>query len=147
MPAVGEVWKHENFYTDPHTGRPLPKYLVVLAVHPLSKDITYKLLTSRERDHVKVPACMQDGDRPGFYIGIPLPLPPLDLETWVDLREAEDFDDVDFQKKVGNGVLTHIFNLDPARLCPALSCAAYAQDTTKAQKNQIMAAKEKLGCP
>lgn len=146
MPAVGEVWKHEDFYTDPHTSRSMPKYLLVLAVHP-NQDITYRLLTSRQLERLKIPACMQNGARPGFHLGIPQPLPPLNLETWLDLREAEDFDAIEFQKRVNDGVLTHVLNLHSNILCPALHCAAYAQDTTKAQKNQIMAARQKLGCP
>lgn len=145
MVAVGEVWKHVDFYTDSDTAELLPKYLLILAVHA-NKDITYRLLTSRPYNRVAVPACDHNEDRPGYYIGVPQPNPPLNKETWVDLRETDDFDALDFQKKVDNSVLTRVYNLDPAILCPTMSCAAYAQDTTKAQKNHIMQARQALGC-
>lgn len=150
MPAVGEIWRHADFYTDRETSKLLPKYLVVLAVHA-NKDITYRLLTSQPYNRVTAPACDQDEDRPGYYIGVPNPVPqpdpPMTKQTWIDLRETEDFDARDFQAKVNDGILTFIYNLDPAILCPAMQCAAYAQDTTRAQKDHIIAAKQKLGCP
>lgn len=145
MAAVGDVWKHRNFYTDRETGELLPKYLLILAVHA-NGDITYRLLTSREYNRVTAPACVQEGDRPGYYIGIPMSVAPLNLPTWLDLRETDDFDGKSFQAKVTASVLTLMFTLDTVILCPAMACASYAQDTTKAQKNHIMTARQTLSC-
>lgn len=46
MPAVGEIWRHAQFYPDPDTGELLPKFLLVLAVRG-DGDVVYRLLTSR----------------------------------------------------------------------------------------------------
>jgi hypothetical protein len=143
MAIAGEVWKHADFYTDSVTGELLPKYLLVLAVHA-NKDITYRLLTSRELNRVKVPPCLQSGDRPGYYIGIPQPTGQLNLHTWVDLRVTKDYDALKFQEKINDGVLVLVHALDPIILVPAMYCAAYAQDTRDTQKNQILDAREKL---
>jgi hypothetical protein len=57
MVAVGEVWKHKNSYTHRDTAELLPKYFPILAVHD-NRDITFRLLTSREYNRVSVPACV-----------------------------------------------------------------------------------------
>lgn len=145
MPSVGEVWSHKDFYTDGSTGELLTKFLLVLAIRP-DGDIVYRLLTSREYNRTRAPACLHDGDRPGFYLGIPQPAGMLNKDTWLDLREEEDFDAKKFSDFTAAGILQQVHVIDAAHLCPALACAAYAQDTTKSQKNHIMAAREALRC-
>jgi hypothetical protein len=146
MPASGEVWSHPNFYVDGATGESLTKYLLVLAVRP-DGDIVYRLLTSRDYNRVIAPACVQSGDRPGYYLGVPQPGGTLKRPTWLDLREVEsDYDSADFKRLSQTGVLRMIHAVPLELLCPALSCAAYAQDTTKAQKGHIMQSRASLGC-
>jgi hypothetical protein len=120
---------------------------LVLAVRA-DGDIVYRLLTSREYHRVREPACVQSGDRPGYFMGIPQPVGALNRATWLDLREVEDdYDSVEFRKLEKASVLEKVHTVPLDVLCPALSCAAYAQDTTRAQKNCIMQSRASLGCP
>ena len=147
MPAVGEVWKHLDFYTDGETGEPLPKYLLILAIRP-DGDIVHRLLTSRPYNRLEDPACSHDEDRPGYYFGVLQPLGELRKKTWLDLRElSDDYDKRDFDTFTKNAVLTLVHAIPVASLCPALSCAAYAPDTTRKQKDYIMNARAALKCP
>ena len=146
MPSVGEVWKHLNFYTDGETGELLPKYLLVLSVRA-NGDVVYRLLTSREYNRVRDPACYHDGDRPGYFLGIPQPNGSLNLPTWLDLREIEDdYDARDFASAIQRADLVPVCTIAHGILCPALHCAAYAQDTTRSQKDQIMLSRQALNC-
>jgi len=146
MPTVGDVWSHKDFYVDSATGEFLTKYLLVLAVRP-DGDIVYRLLTSREYNRTKAPTCHHEGDRPGFYLSIPQPTGLLNKETWLDLREEEDFDAKKFSDFAAASILQQVHMISIEQLCPALRCAAYAQDTTRSQKNHIMAARAALSCP
>lgn len=147
MPAPGEVWRHAAFYADANTGAPLTKHLLVLAIRP-DRDIVYRLLTSQQYHRTSSPACCHDGDRPGYYLGIPQPGGILWKETWLDLRELEeDYDALAFSKLAATGQLSHIHTFSSAELCPALLRAAYAQDTTSAQKRHIMKTRADLKCP
>lgn len=147
MPVVGEVWAHRNFYTDGETGELLTKYLLVLAVRA-DGDIIYRLLTSRAYNRVPEPTCVQSGDRPGYFLSVPQPTGQLNRPTWLDLREIEDdYDAAVFDRLKNDETLQQIHAIPPAELCHALLCAAYAQDTTRAQKNHIMNARAAMGCP
>jgi hypothetical protein len=147
MVSVGEVWEHLGFYADKETGDPLTKYLLVLAIRP-DGDIVFRLLTSQEYNRPNDPACIKSGDRPGFFLGIPQPGGKLWKNTWLDLREIEDdFDALTFERRVNQKqiILTHRFS--DAVMCTALSCAAYAEDTTRNQTKHIMNARAALKCP
>lgn len=146
MPAVGEVWKHLDFYTDGETGELLPKYLLILAIRP-DGDIVHRLLTSRPYNRVEDPACSHDEDRPGYFLGVLQPAGELGKKTWLDLRElSEDYDKREFDKCIKNTILTCVHSIPVDILCLALGCAAYAPDTTRKQKDYIMNARAVLGC-
>lgn len=146
MPSVGEVWKHLDFYTDGETGELLPKYLLILAIRP-DGDIVHRLLTSRFYNRSDKLACDHNGDRPGYFLGVLQPAGDLNKKTWLDLRElSEDYDALQFAKLSNGLILTHVHTILPEVLCPALSCAAYAPDTTRRQKDYIMNARATLGC-
>jgi len=144
MPAVGEVWLHPSFYHAPD-GKPLPKYLAILAVRP-DGDLVFKLLTSQAHQRPQDPSCDKDGVHPGYYLGVPMPTGVLNRPTWLDLRETEDFDAKDFHDMVTAKYLTLVHVLPPQILCPALACAAYAPDTTGRQSKSIMTSRALLRC-
>lgn len=146
MPAVGEVWEHAGFYTDKATGAPLTKHLLVLAIRP-DGDIVFRLLTSQVYNRPTNPACIQDGDRPGYFLAIPQPGGKLWKDTWLDLREMEDdFDSLIFERRVQQQQLGLVHKFSDQVMCSALACAAYADDTTKKQKQHIMDARALLNC-
>jgi hypothetical protein len=146
VPAVGEVWKHLDFYTNGETGELLPKYLLILAIRP-DGDIVHRLLTSRPYNRVEDPACSHDEDRPGYFLGVLQPAGELGKKTWLDLRElSEDYDKREFDQCIKNTILTRVHTIPVDILCPALGCAAYAPDTTRKQKDYIMNARAVLGC-
>jgi hypothetical protein len=97
MLNIGDVWRHSDYYKDKDTGKPLPKYLLVLSVRT-DGDIVYRLLTSRQNSRPTDPVCYHGTPYPGYYLGIPMPSGLLNSETWLDLRElSEDFDSLDFE--------------------------------------------------
>jgi hypothetical protein len=146
VPAVGEVWKHRDFYTDRDTGELLPKYLLVLAIRP-DGDVVHRLLTSRPYNRVEDSACSHDDDRPGYFLGVLQPGGDLRLKTWLDLRElSDDYDKRDFDNFVASAKLTHAHTIPPEIMCLAMNCAARAPDTTRNQKDHIMRARDSLGC-
>lgn len=79
-------------------------------------------------------------------MGIPQPTGQLFKETWVDLRESEDYDYYDFRRDVRNSVLTLVYEVDQSELCSILECAANAPDTIRSQREGMMNSRAELGC-
>lgn len=141
--SVGEIWSHSRFYLDPVSGNWKPKYLLILAVS--GGDIVYRLLTSKEKARPKSPGCSHQDPHPSFFLGIPGG--PLNRETWLDLREANDFDSIDFDYLVRIGLLTLVLHIPQSPLCEALLCAANAPDTRTQQRKRIYASRSTMACP
>ena len=145
MPNIGEVWKHTAFYTDVNTGEELPKYLLILGFDS-SRDVVYKLLTSRSGTRSQNPSCYHGDPYPGYYMGILLPTGSLCKETWLDLRESENFDSYDFEALISSSTLSHVHTIPSDVLCPLLSCAAESSDVSRRQKDIIYASRSELSC-
>lgn len=140
--VAGEIWVHHRFYLDNETGEWKPKFLLILANR--GGDITYRLLTSRRNSRPSFPPCFHGDPYPGFFIGVVGG--PLNKDSWVDLRECEDFDAQEFDRKVKASLVERVLNLDKATLCDILLCTANAQDTTRRQQNHLYAVRELNGC-
>src|SRR5690242_4543678 len=97
-PGIGEVWRWDAFYSDPDSGAPLPKFVVVMG-HADGGDIVLRLLTSRETLR-STAGCSHDSVRPGFYIGVVDPAARLNKPTWIDLREFDDVELADWDDLV-----------------------------------------------
>jgi len=138
------VWCWDAFYTDPDTGAPLPKFVVVLA-HAPGGDIVLRLLTSREALRPQT-ACSHDSVRPGFFIGVVDAASRLNKPTWIDLREFDDVEQARWDRLVRDGILTQLALIEQELLCEALLCAIGAPDTQRQQQNAMYAAREALGC-
>lgn len=143
-PRIGEVWCWDDFYKDPDSGAPLPKFVVVLAF-AASGDIVLRLLTSRETLRPQT-ACSHDSVRPGFFLGVIDPATRLNKPTWIDLRELDDVESEEWDELVADGTLTPVLQLGQAILCDALICAIGAPDTQRQQQNAMYTAREALGC-
>jgi hypothetical protein len=145
MVEIGQVWRHATYYMDRETGEQLAKFLLVLGFSK-SNDIIYKLLTSRIDHRPILPVCFHGDPRPGFYMGIPQTVGTLSKETWLDLRESEDFDHYDFRTLAGQGILTQACELPKSQLCELLECAANAPDTLRSQRDGMMNSRAELNC-
>ncbi len=133
MASPGEIFRHETFYADAQ-GNLQPKFLVVLAFTP-SRDLVFRLLTSRQRDRRRDPPCFHGDPLPGYFVGILGGI--LDAESWVDLRPSEDYDGLSFEAERRNGTLRRIAALPQEMTRLVLDCAAQAPDTTNQQSRAI----------
>lgn len=124
----------------------MPKFLLVLAVHP-NGDVIYRILTSKGYGRPKALPCYHGNPYSGFYLGILMPNGDLWDETWLDLRETEDFDRIDFATLASDGILTLRHTITKPQLCSVLACAAAAPDTTNRQRNAIINFRQTLNCP
>jgi hypothetical protein len=130
----GEIYRHEDFYRDPRTGKLEPKYLLFLA-RMSSDDLVARLLTSRPHGRPESPPCFHGNPYPGFYLGYLGGA--LSAKSWVDLRKLDDIDFASATRRKNDGVMNRILTLDQARLIEVLQCVAGADDTTKLQEKSI----------
>lgn len=143
MAQPGEIWLDPQYYFSDNVAR--PKYLVVLGIG--GGFITYRLLTSQQHGRPAQHVCYADQTYPAFYFGVLNANGGLGGQSWLDLRGADDIDDRQFAVLSRQGRLTLIGCVPRDLLCPALLCAANAQDTTTAQERRIYAARGMLACP
>lgn len=130
----GEIHHHRRFYADRETGELRGKFLLVLAVTH-GGDIVVRLLTSRQHGRPKTPPCFQGDPYPGFHFGVLGG--PLNRETWLDLRPADDIDPFMAERDRRKGDLELTSAIPHALLRPAAECVAGARDTTRAQERAI----------
>jgi hypothetical protein len=142
MPVPGEIWRHSCYYVI--NAVPKPKYLLVLAV--AGGDVVYRLTTSRKNDRPDDPACFHGDPYPGYFLGV-IGSPRLTRPSWLDLRECDDHDLVEFNALVAANVLALEATLPHAILCPALLCATNAGDTTGLQTKRMYQTRAQLNCP
>jgi hypothetical protein len=132
--AAGAIYRHEAFYRSAGTGRLEPKFLVLLATLP-SNDLVARLLTSRSHGRPETPNCYQGRPYASFYIGVLGGL--LHTKSWVDLRYLDDFDGIEFNRRLGGGRIRPVTSLSQEVLVPLLDCVAGAEDTTRLQERAI----------
>lgn len=132
--ASGAIYRHEAFYRSAESGRLEPKFLVLLAVLP-SKDLVARLLTSRFHGRPENPPCFHGRPYPSFYIDILGG--PLRARFRVDLRYLDDFDVIEFKRRVNGGRIVPVTLLRREVLVELLDCVAAAEDTTRLQEQAI----------
>jgi hypothetical protein len=137
------VFRDARYYRD-EVGAWKAKYLLVLAGTP-GGDVVYRLLTSRPHGRPKSPPCYQGLPYPAFYLG--LLGGRLSGDSWLSLQHADDFDGLDFLAAFEDGRLEVVLDLPLNLLCPAMECAAIADDTTRQQESCIRDARAALPCP
>jgi hypothetical protein len=130
----GHVYRHEDFYRNDETGKPEPKYLVILAALP-SGDFVARLLTSRPHGRPETPPCYHGHPYPGFYLGVIGD--QLSAKSWVDLRYLDDFDDIEFKRRMKSTRIAFITSLTREVMPNLLDCAAAAEDTTRQQERAV----------
>ena len=130
----GHVYRHEAFYRNDETGKPEPKYLVVLATLP-SGDLVARLLTSRAHGRPEIPPCYHGRPYSSYYLGVIGG--PLSAKSWVDLRYLDDFDEFEFKRRLKSTRLAFITSLTKEVLSDLLDCAAAAEDTTRQQEQAM----------
>lgn len=138
----GQVYLHSRFYKD-ERGRPLPKYLVVLAIAP-GGDIVFRLLTSQPHGRPENPRCYHGDPYPGFYLGVLGD--PLILPTWIDLRKSDDYEETEFREDLNSGIISKVLVIPQDLFCDALTCAANAEDTTRQQELATRRQRDASGC-
>lgn len=131
---AGSIYRHEAFYRSAETGELEPKFFVVLATC-LSGDIVARLLTSRQHARPESPRCFHGHPYPGFYLGVLGG--SLGAKSWVDLRHLDDFDRLEFQRRLDNGRIVSVAGLSGKILVDLLECVAAAEDTTRSQERAI----------
>jgi hypothetical protein len=141
--APGQIFRHLRYYRTGE-GEWKRKYLLVLAGSP-GGDVIYRLLTSRAYGRPKSPRCFHGLPYPGFYLG--LLGGPLTTDSWLSLQQADDYDGLAFLAGLRDGVIEPVVALSVRLLCPALDCAANAEDTTRQQEGCIRDVRAGLGCP
>jgi hypothetical protein len=132
--ASGAIYRHEAFYRSAESGRPEPKYLVLLATLP-SDDLVARLLTSRSYGRPEDPPCFHGRPYPSFYLGVLGG--PLRAKSWVDLRYLDDFDGIEFKRRMNGGRVVPVTLLRNEVLVRLLDCVAAAEDTTRLQEQTI----------
>lgn len=136
VPALhsGEIYRHEAFYLNAETGELEPKYVLLLATLS-SGDLVARLLTSRQHGRPENPACFHGNPYSGFYLGVLGD--PLSTKSWVDLRHLEDFDGVEFQRRMKTKRMCLVTTLSREMLVRVLECAAGADDTSRLQEHAM----------
>jgi hypothetical protein len=141
--AVGDIYLHAQYYRNAITQQWMSKYFLVLAISP-SGDIVFRLLTSQPHGRPNNPPCYHGDPVAGYYLGVLGG--SLNKPTWLDLHPHKDMDGDDFAQKITEGVISFCRTLPIGMLCPAISCAANAPDTTNAQYGLMLNARHALGC-
>lgn len=141
MAVPGEIWLDHKYYID-RNGIPRRKYMVILGVG--GGLICYRLLTSKQAGRPITPTCYHGDPYPSFYLGVLGS--PLTKESWIDLREADELDDVRFQGLRVASQISLVTSLPRDVLCEALSCAARAADTSRSEARKMYGARQDLGC-
>jgi hypothetical protein len=132
--STGAIYRHEAFYRSIDTGRLEPKFLVLLATLP-SNDLVARLLTSRSHGRPEIPNCFQGRPYASYYIGVLGG--PLHTKSWVDLRYLDDFDCIEFNRRLTGGRIHPVTSLRQEVLVQLLDCVAGAEDTTRLQERAI----------
>jgi hypothetical protein len=130
----GEVYRHESFYLNDETGELEAKYVLLLATLP-DGDLVARLLTSRQHGRPENPACYHGHPYSSFYLGVLGGA--LSAKSWLDLRYLDDFDSVEFQRRLRTQRIRPIMTISKEMLVDALACAAGADDTTRSQERAI----------
>lgn len=141
--AVGQIWSCQAYCPDEH-GKPKTKYLLILGFD--NGELVCRTLTSRSHGRPVDPACFHGYPYPSFYIGVLQLGGYLNKDSWLDLRENEDYPESEFKKKISAGKISYVMTLQHPGICELLNCAAYADDTTKRQKKSILCSRESAGC-
>ena len=89
------MYRHEAF--DDETSELEAKYFLLLATLP-EGDLVARLLTSRQHGRPESPACFHGHPYSSFYLGVLGG--PLSAKSWLDFRYLEDFDGVEFQRRL-----------------------------------------------
>ena len=137
----GELYRHEAFYRSSETGQLEAKYLVLLATLPAG-DLVARLLTSRSHARPESPACFHGHPYSSFYLGVLGG--PLSAKSWVDLRYLDDFDELEFRRRLNSKRIVAVTSLSKSILPDLLDCAASAEDTTRLQERAIRDALARL---
>lgn len=143
-PRIGDVFLHNAYYRETESGPWLPKYMVVLG-HTRAGDVVYRLLTSQHKVGRPTAGCSHDVPYPSFALDTLGGL--MSKPTWVDMREADDFDVDAFVSMRSGGTIVHHCVMPGPILCAVLDCVARADDTTVSQASSIRDARATLGCP
>lgn len=130
----GEVYRHEAFYLNAGTGELEAKYFLLLAALP-EGDIVARLLTSRQHGRPENPACFHGHPYSSFYLGVLGG--PLSAKSWLDLRYLEDFDGLEFQRRLKTKRISLVMTIPKNKLVDALACAAGADDTSRSQERAV----------
>lgn len=130
----GEVYRHEAFYLNDETGELEAKYVLLLATLA-DGDLVARLLTSRPHGRPEHPACFHGYPYSSFYLGVLGN--PLSAKSWLDLRYLEDFDGVEFRRRLQTKRLRLIMPITKTMFVDALGCAAGADDTSRSQERAI----------
>jgi hypothetical protein len=138
---IGEIYRHEAFYRNAETGELEAKYLVLLATLP-SGDFVCRVLTSRPHGRPEQPRCFHGNPYPSYYLGVLGA--PLSVKSWLDLRYLDDFDEVEFRRRIKSNRIVLIASLNKEILAELLDCAAGAEDTTRLQERAIRDSLAKL---
>jgi hypothetical protein len=131
---IGEIYRHEAFYRNAETGEFEAKYLVLLATLP-SGDFVARLLTSRQHGRPEQPACFHGNPYPSYYLGVLGGR--LSAKSWLDLRFLDDFDEVEFRRRIKSNRIALVGLVSTKALIDLLACVAGAEDTTRLQENAI----------
>jgi hypothetical protein len=131
---IGEIYRHEAFYRNAETGELEAKYLVLLATLP-SGDCVARLLTSRQNGRPEEPPCFHGNPYPSYFLGVLGG--PLSAKSWLDLRFLDDFDEVEFRRRIKSNRIALVGSVSTEALIDMLACVAGAEDTTRLQENAI----------
>jgi len=135
----GDILAHDTYYMDGGVFK--RKYLVVLSIHAHG-DMIYRLLTSRQHGRARHPPCYRWLPYPGFYLGIICG--ELPKESWVDLRECDDMDKIEYSKLKNEGILRRFHALPTPQLSAVIEFCVFAEETTPRQQQVLMLAKQAL---
>ena len=140
--SPGLILRHSQFYKNPDREWEA-KFLIILAVAP-GGDIIFRLLTSQSNSRPEQPRCYHGDPYPSYFLGILGK--QLQLNSWLDLRYADDYDEDCFIRDLEAGILAPTFEVPRDLFCDALTCVVGAEDTTRQQEKAIRELRAALNC-
>lgn len=142
----GQIWKDKRYYFDRKTGKPRPKYVLILSVDEASADPLTAVLTSQRYERPVNPPCHLEVPRAGYYVGVLGG--PLQTQSWVDFTDVHLLEERDMARDVKSGRKSLLDDdLPPDLLCGVLRCLQGSEDITKRQQRMIGDTIDMLGCP
>lgn len=147
LAVPGQIWRDECYYLNRDMGNCERKYVLALAVDPVSGDVVTVVFTSKPNGLTEHPPCSPGPPRSGYHVSVPGGA--LILPTWADFGSLATLDSLDLQGHIRNGRKTLLTQtLHKTTFCAVLRCLLQMQagDITMRQARLVGDSAAALAC-